>query len=1018
MATELELNTMINLIDPPKDLKILGTNNENLSKYNERLKRILTDMFLGISANDAERNTKITRLGIENFTYSNYKGVGDDKDRIIRKIDDVYTLIESSRKVRLVREKHSSGHNPVADLPNGYFVAQDCGSPDVVVNPKIVHTPGSILDPAGKTKGSDVAITLEATGNPSWFNYNSNYNILPKAYLDQIGMGSIITGNIEAVKTNNPVLYKIVIPTIFGNILTGFNTTTFKPVSDNFIYFEGNATKNAAIYDEFAAKDPSSNSTNDEVKLYILIKELGDTLQAIWLNYIFTLNKDGGQTVMKRENTLMLSWDTVVCYRCIVNNIGVIYTNKGITTMYLPNTAASEKLLRDNFMNTIRLELLSANKSILQVIDNVRSTIPDPIPSRGYLWVNGITWSRDQLIAAKSILDIVYIQLEKKIAVIDKAFPKTADNTAIENAKMYAAKPENRIKSPFVWYAKGEYYKVINGISILLPYRKRIPYLNTFINITVSYDFISTKFSTNSIQTLFTTLNEVPFTQTGGWPLGTVSSQPAVDAVDTRANARVDAESNPTSSIVRERRSPAANRYAAAAEKAKLDRHISHIVYDKNSEIERGIKLGIPGRGTGKLSPNTITKPYFLFNYVQEFFPELFTYAFQMSIVVSGVKKGCTFSFGAVLERLAISAGIVGVGQGGIALASSVGMIGTVTLPIFAAPFALAAILPNAASIYGRYRNFISEQNKLDSDVHAFILGQYHKNSYEYSWDNDNVYTTELPDTDISRYLHRTMLKLIQLAKVFCDYNVDVITPQLDRFFKNHFYATSTIQVRNRGSSYPRRQTVEEAYDSVTYNSLLVSALVNEAYIINNLFDLYETSTSNTSANLFGGGYKRGGGAKPITEEDIVNAIQIPETIPESFDTTMDFLLSTMSADLYEQTHFLLMKAAYEDKDIHEYRKEREELLDHYVMLIKDDPMNLILQLEFGMYYTEYEQLYKTAYPTLRIVPKSKQAINQTIGAQVTQPLYRNTGVAAYGGAKTRKHRKATKKQKTRKSRR
>jgi len=121
---------------------------------------------------------------------------------------------------------------------------------------------------------------------------------------------------------------------------------------------------------------------------------------------------------------------------------------------------------------------------------------------------------------------------------------------------------------------------------------------------------------------------------------------------------------------------------------------------------------------------------------------------------------------------------------------------------------------------------------------------------------------------------------------------------------------------------------------------------------------------------------------------------------------------------LYEQTHFLLMKAAYEDKDIHEYRKEREELLDHYVMLIKDDPMNLILQLEFGMYYTEYEQLYKTAYPTLRIVPKSKQAINQTIGAQVTQPLYRNTGVAAYGGAKTRKHRKATKKQKTRKSRR
>jgi hypothetical protein len=131
-----------------------------------------------------------------------------------------------------------------------------------------------------------------------------------------------------------------------------------------------------------------------------------------------------------------------------------------------------------------------------------------------------------------------------------------------------------------------------------------------------------------------------------------------------------------------------------------------------------------------------------------------------------------------------------------------------------------------------------------------------------------------------------------------------------------------------------------------------------------------------------------------------------------------------MSADLYEQTHFLLMKAAYEDKDIHEYRKEREELLDHYVMLIKDDPMNLILQLEFGMYYMEYEQLYKTAYPTLRIIPKSNQAINQMIRTQVTQPTYLKQDITAYGGAKTRKqgrmrkHRKTNTRQNTRKFRR
>jgi len=445
MATAADIqpiNKVINLIDPPKDLAIGG--HLIPRTHGAQLTVLLKKTFLP----ESQYKTIEEFLKTKNIRTS-YSPIGDKKKDIIGLVDSLYFRAgEGNRILNIVREKHSTGHDARADLPSGYFLAQDCGPMDVVKNPVIIHTPGSILDPAGKTKGPETQLLLEGS-----------YATLPfSPNLENLGLGSCLDGPIT-ITTSGPT-YTITIPTKIMKpdgtkvtVLGQFNTTTFKPVEgDPFsIYFQGNNEKNKFIADNI--NDPAREY---EIQLMILMKELGDTLQVEWLNLIFAVDASASEKpIHTRDNTLMATSDKVVCYRSIVNNVGAVYTNGAKTTIYLSADAVSQAAIQRRFIDTVRVELISANESIIQSIENAMNS-----PRDGKIWINGQTWSEEQYGSAIQFLQGVIAQLTAKNADLNTSLQLATVDLA--TAKQTAA--ANRFQSPFVLSKTSEFYKTINSV--------------------------------------------------------------------------------------------------------------------------------------------------------------------------------------------------------------------------------------------------------------------------------------------------------------------------------------------------------------------------------------------------------------------------------------------------------------------------------------------------------------------------------------------------------------------------
>lgn len=410
-----ELNQLINIIDPPKDLAISTSDGNRLteSTHGRAIKTMIEELFA---------NGEPLPAG--------FVGVGDKKSVII---DSVERRLGLQSKLDIVREKHSSGHDP---RPEGLYLAQDAGPMDVVSNPKIIVTPGSILDPAGKTKEGIINLVTEGI-----------YNTLPKEYLNKLSM-SIITGDIKVESDTDT--YKVNIPTQLGDINGVFNKRTFSPETD---YFKGNDTKNEYIFANYL-------TNKNECEKYILAKELGDTLQVIWLDYIFDTNEE-----ITRERTVIVTVDTVVCYRAIVNRVGSILTHMGRTTYFLPRTVDAAQLaaINKSFVLTVANEVLTHNESVITVIKKVISSSVG-LEDNKDIWVNGQTWYPAAVVNAKKYLENIIVpkleSIKRDLAVRFNAL------TDLEAAKALASQPTAHFKNPFI-LTKSGYYKTINSVILL-----------------------------------------------------------------------------------------------------------------------------------------------------------------------------------------------------------------------------------------------------------------------------------------------------------------------------------------------------------------------------------------------------------------------------------------------------------------------------------------------------------------------------------------------------------------------
>ena len=317
------INSVINRYDPPKDITdgVSGWNEQQKHGVKLAIRELFgpTDNLLDWSALGKKTQPILDAL-LMNATF---KQIYDKSVEIL----DIFS------------PSGASHHH------NNIFIVQDNGSLEIANKPTLLIIPGSVIDPAGKTKTVDATLTgiLNLIQHP----YHPNYNTLPETYMrsvmPRVNHAYPISNLINM--TYNANTYTLNLPTSIGNITDTFNSA-FKsdksmvgPTRFTPSFFAGNPLKNIQIQE--LLKNHTPHDWLNIVKRYILCKELGDTLQVIWLKHIFDVNQRGLGPIppptFSQVNTIVASTDKVVLYRCIVNGVGCIHTT-------LPTSTASKTI--------------------------------------------------------------------------------------------------------------------------------------------------------------------------------------------------------------------------------------------------------------------------------------------------------------------------------------------------------------------------------------------------------------------------------------------------------------------------------------------------------------------------------------------------------------------------------------------------------------------------------------------------------------------------------------------------
>jgi hypothetical protein len=447
-------NKILNLLDPPKDLS--ADSDLTARAHGDLIKPILLDMFWpGYNArnDNPPLPNGFTPIGDTKGAIKNSLGSESDSQTANKPLTNY--LLNKANKLRILRETHTSGTD---GRPSNLYVSQDSGpGPEKLIkNPTIIITPGTILDPASKTKeGATFLVKKFGT-------------LAHDPYILNLNMGNIITDDItmsqeaDGDPNSGRGPFRIQIPTNIGGAAAGLidaylNFQTFKKLAptaerpnEDGDYFRGNPEKN-----NFILNNPTEVN---KIKKYILVKELGDTLQVVWLKSILDAenDEDNEENPYTEENTVLITGDTVVWYRCMINKVPVIITYMGETNYW--RSQDNEEFMIAAFKKTIREELISANQSVIKMITEVRD-LPRTDDGR---WLWGLSWTTQQRMAVTSYL----AKLIPKLEALNKDALIFIDNVpSIDGAKSAAAR--YRLMNPFI--KKGQEWRTNEKILSLLP---------------------------------------------------------------------------------------------------------------------------------------------------------------------------------------------------------------------------------------------------------------------------------------------------------------------------------------------------------------------------------------------------------------------------------------------------------------------------------------------------------------------------------------------------------------------
>ena len=433
----VRLNTIINLYDPPKDL------NEPSAG--------------GCKLIDKERGHDVLTTSIKTlFDPTNKMGLSAPKwSPVGNNSGVIYDEINGSAPfssknftyTEIIREKHLSGHS---SKPSGLYIFQDCGPLNVTIDPMLVITPGSVIDPAGKSK----QVTINFFNNPEF----NPYLTMDLKYMQKSGFQHCITGNITArIDGDN---YIVEIPTndgvISGIFDRGFKVVNGKPFSD---YFKGNPIKNQNICELINKNKALTKEQEQEIMAYILIKELGDTLQVLWVSMMFETPQ-----VFNQSNTAVITNDNVVKYRCMVNGVPVIHTGSG-KTMWICYTQQGDEI-NNAFVRTWLKELVSHNNSVIKIIEAVISQGEDTEWFHSGFSCKPRDYDKGKQVLEKLKNTMIYITnlISEKVNQALTA-PVTSDilTTIRKSLSKY------HFKTPFLRKGKQGKFKAVSTVNSIIP---------------------------------------------------------------------------------------------------------------------------------------------------------------------------------------------------------------------------------------------------------------------------------------------------------------------------------------------------------------------------------------------------------------------------------------------------------------------------------------------------------------------------------------------------------------------
>ena len=298
-------------------------------------------------------------------------GVGDKKGELKTKIDAAIRL-NDLEKQQIVRLKFSA--TGVDARLSGFNLAHDAGpGPDKLFKEyTLVLTPGSVLDAAKRDKTHKPQ--MDGLAARSTINQAMLAQIGMQDALESIEYGGQAGGKYNFVfNTKIPGFARIEVEFDRQNYLqTALRNVGGTAFPAGLDLFAGNPDKNKFVDNHWNGGAPTPMNLAI-ILLLTLMKELGDTLQVIWLKGLL------GPLGASADTTAICTHDTVVWLRAIINEVSCVFTEGNTSTFYPVAASEAQKVAAKTIIKQKLVdELVDHNSQVVRSIRLFRAKLSDP----------------------------------------------------------------------------------------------------------------------------------------------------------------------------------------------------------------------------------------------------------------------------------------------------------------------------------------------------------------------------------------------------------------------------------------------------------------------------------------------------------------------------------------------------------------------------------------------------------------------------------------------------------------